>query len=284
MFWFFFLVSVHSHIILSGCHSLRLVLPIEFFVNFIFLSLRSTLQPVQIQSEIKVSGFLDCLQQMDWFFPGECEFYMKKKKTDWLATLLRSKFFGSCVHHLELRKNEENVFCIDCNLGFCRHCTTAHCFHRRLQICKYVYHDVVRLQEMQKHLDCSKIQTYKINGEKAVHLNPRPQSKDAKPSTKSKFGGTCEACGRYLQDLPNRFCSIACKVSVISVKPKDQSNNFIDTPFKEICSQETDMNEMESSISMADSSEEIRAWRISALKPRKLLCKRKGIPRRAPFC
>jgi hypothetical protein len=55
-------------------------------------------------------------------------------------------------------------------------------------------------------------QTYKINGEKAIHLNPRPQSKDAKPSTKSKFGGTCEACGRYLQDLPNRFCSIACKV------------------------------------------------------------------------
>lgn len=55
-------------------------------------------------------------------------------------------------------------------------------------------------------------QTYKINGEKAVHLNPRPQSKDTKPSTKSKLGGTCEACGRYLQDLPNRFCSIACKV------------------------------------------------------------------------
>ncbi|XP_062150166.1 protein RGF1 INDUCIBLE TRANSCRIPTION FACTOR 1 [Alnus glutinosa] len=227
---------------------------------------------------------------MDWFFQAGCEFYMKKKKTDWLSTLLHSKFFGSCIHHQELRKNEENVFCIDCSLGFCRHCMTAHCFHRRLQICKYVYHDVVRLQEMQKHLDCSKIQTYKINGEKAVHLNPRPQSKDTKPSTKSKLGGTCEACGRYLQDLPNRFCSIACKVSVISVKPKDQSHNLIavpipeiDMPSKENCYQETDMVE-ESSISIADSSEEIRAWLNSALKPRKLLHKRKGVPRRAPLC
>ena len=57
------------------------------------------------------------------------------------------------------------------------------------------------------------MQAYKINGEKAVHLNPRPQQKDAK-SSKTKGGGTCcEACGRHIQDLPNRFCSIACKVS-----------------------------------------------------------------------
>lgn len=81
-------------------------------------------------------------------------------KRDWLSTLLQSKFFGSCVHHQEIRKNEENVFCIDCSLGFCRHCMAAHCFHRRLQICKYVYHDVVRLHEMQKHIDCSKIQVF----------------------------------------------------------------------------------------------------------------------------
>lgn len=45
-----------------------------------------------------------------------------------------------------------------------------------------------------------------------MHLNPRPLAKDAKPSTKAKFGASCEACGRYLQDMPNRYCSIACKV------------------------------------------------------------------------
>ena len=82
-----------------------------------------------------------------------------KKKTDWLTTLLQSEFFGSCSDHQDLRKNEKNVFCIDCSLQFCRHCD-AHSQHRWLQICKYVYQDVVRLQEMQKHLDCSKIQVF----------------------------------------------------------------------------------------------------------------------------
>ncbi|KAB2620092.1 hypothetical protein D8674_037052 [Pyrus ussuriensis x Pyrus communis] len=181
-----------------------------------------------------------------------------------------NKFFGSCGVHQHLRKNEKNVFCIDCSLRLCRHCMTSHCLHKKLQICKYVYHDVVRLQEIQKHLDCSKIQTYKINGEKAVHLNSRPQSKDAKPSTKAKFGASCEACGRYLQDMPNRYCSIACKVIVVAC------HNY---------NSETNMSEMESSsISLAESSEEMNAWVCPALKPRRLLHKRKGIPRRAPLC
>lgn len=54
--------------------------------------------------------------------------------------------------------------------------------------------------------------TYKINGEKAIHLNSRPQAKDARPSTKSKNGASCVTCKRYIQDHPNRFCSISCKV------------------------------------------------------------------------
>ncbi|KAF3432083.1 hypothetical protein FNV43_RR26822 [Rhamnella rubrinervis] len=222
-----------------------------------------------------------------------CKLYNKKNNTDWLSTLLRSEFFGSCFHHQDSRKNEKNLFCIDCNVGLCRHCMTSHCLHRRLQICKYVYHDVVRLQEMQKHLDCSKIQTYKINGEKAVHLNPRPQSKDSKPSTKSKCAASCEACGRYIQDLPNRFCSIACKVSLVPMNPLDQSHNkFITVPIaqygdlslKESYNSETNTSEMESSLSLAESVEEVHAWVSAALKPRKLLHKRKGIPLRAPFC
>ncbi|XP_047268597.1 protein RGF1 INDUCIBLE TRANSCRIPTION FACTOR 1 isoform X2 [Capsicum annuum] len=135
-----------------------------------------------------------------------------KKGANWIENLLNSKFFESCGYHREIRRNEKNMFCIDCNLCFCKHCvsSSSHCFHEWLQICKYVYHDVVRLHEIQKYLNCSEIQTYKINGEKAVHLNPRPQSKDSKTS-KLKGSVTCEACGRHLQDLPNRFCSIACK-------------------------------------------------------------------------
>ncbi|XP_044490799.1 protein RGF1 INDUCIBLE TRANSCRIPTION FACTOR 1-like [Mangifera indica] len=221
-----------------------------------------------------------------------------KKKTggggDWLSTLLHCEFFLSCIEHQQLRKNEKNVFCIDCNLDFCRHCEAAHGLHRRLQICKYVYQDVVRLQDMQKHLDCSKIQTYKINGEKAVHLNPRPQLKDAKPSTKSKMGASCEACGRYLQDLPNRFCSIACKVYVVSVKPKDESHKIISIPIhecndlswkKNYNNSENSSSGKDSSLSLTDPSDESQGIMLnSGLKPRKQLHKRKGIPHRAPLC
>ncbi|KAL0409041.1 UNVERIFIED_CONTAM: hypothetical protein Sradi_1838500, partial [Sesamum radiatum] len=85
----------------------------------------------------------------------------KRKQAEWVSGLLRSKFFASCVDHGELRKNERNLFCIDCNLCFCKHCVTSpvhDCLHRLLQICKYVYHDVVRLHDIQKHLDCSLIQ------------------------------------------------------------------------------------------------------------------------------
>lgn len=88
-----------------------------------------------------------------------CRIIVKNRpSTDWLSSLLHREFFGSCLIHKYLRKNEQNLFCIDCKLGLCRHCSTAHGLHRRIQICKYVYQDVVRLQEMQKHLDCSKIQ------------------------------------------------------------------------------------------------------------------------------
>ncbi|KAL4361147.1 hypothetical protein GQ457_04G010220 [Hibiscus cannabinus] len=218
-----------------------------------------------------------------------CGLYIKKK-TDWLSTLLESEFFGPCFDHQDLRKNDKNVFCIDCCLEFCRHCK-AHSQHRSLQICKYVYQDVVRLQEMQKHLDCSKIQTYKINGEKAVHLNPRPQAKDAKPSTKSKTGAACESCRRYLQDPPNRFCSIACKVSAVNVKPKGQSRKielqiqeFHSLSWKDNQNSEASSEEKQSSLSSTDlSEEETKTWVIKSLKPRKQLNKRKGTPQRSPL-
>lgn len=83
-----------------------------------------------------------------------------KKGANWIENLLNSKFFESCGYHREIRRNEKNMFCIDCNLCFCKHCvsSSSHCFHEWLQICKYVYHDVVRLHEIQKYLNCSEIQ------------------------------------------------------------------------------------------------------------------------------
>ncbi|KAL5553294.1 hypothetical protein UlMin_040695 [Ulmus minor] len=221
----------------------------------------------------------------------KCKLPVKKKETDWLNSLLRCEFFESCVHHEDVRKNEKNWFCIDCHVGFCRHCVSVHCLHRRLQICKYVYHNVVRFHDIQKHLDCSKIQTYKINGEKAVHLNPRPQPKDAKPSTKAICAGSCEACGRYLQDPPNHFCSIQCKISVVQVKPKENRQNFMSSISQnsqsENSNSETNQSEIESSLSLAESGEEVHvSWISAALKPRNKSFgrkKKKGNPTRSPL-
>ncbi|KAL8535863.1 hypothetical protein ACS0TY_011488 [Phlomoides rotata] len=213
----------------------------------------------------------------------------KKAAAEWVRSLVGSEFFGLCVDHGDLRKN---MFCIDCNLSFCKHCviSSAHncsCLHRLLQICKYVYRDVVRLHDIQPYLDCSLIQAYKINGEKAVHLNPRPQQKDGK-STKTKGGGTCcEACGRHIQDLPNRFCSIACKISVdaILMSTERTTSNVNGIPSLETECESSYENGCASPLSLTDSSSEvIQAWWNSSLRPKKVVHKRKGFPRRSPLC
>ncbi|KAL7110811.1 hypothetical protein ACP275_05G049700 [Erythranthe tilingii] len=226
----------------------------------------------------------------------------KPAAAEWVSGLLRSKFFGSCVDHGELRRNEKNLYCIDCNICLCKHCVISPApprgclhFHRLLQICKYVYRDVVRLHDIQHHLDCSLIQAYKINGEKAVHLNPRPQLKDAKNSkAKGSFGTCCESCGRHIQDLPNRFCSIACKVSSTDkeITINNGRNEIISTSmsnighFRKLDHEENSFeNGYASSQSLTESSEVIQAWFGSALRPKKMLHKRKSLaPRRAPMC
>ncbi|XP_057777647.1 protein RGF1 INDUCIBLE TRANSCRIPTION FACTOR 1 [Salvia miltiorrhiza] len=230
-----------------------------------------------------------------------CKIRSRKRKPEataaeewkWISGLLRSKFFGTCVDHGDFRKNEKNLFCIDCNLCLCKHCVTSssppphhRCFHRLLQICKYVYRDVVRLHDIQPYLDCSLIQAYKINGEKAVHLNPRPQLKDAK-SSKTKGGGTCcEACGRHIQDLPNRFCSIACKVSVDGEEMIINGSEQIPWSEGQIPSLETEENSYENGYgSLTESSEVIQAWwRSPLMRPkRRMLHKRKSLPKRSPL-
>ncbi|XP_039040575.1 uncharacterized protein LOC120178864 [Hibiscus syriacus] len=135
------------------------------------------------------------------------------------------------------------------------------------------------------------IMRYKVNGEKAVHLNPRPQPKGAKPSTKSKSGSACEACGRYLEDPPNRFCSIACKVSAVDVKPNGQSHKMglqiqeiQNLSLKENQNSGSSSEGKESTLSSTDLSEEKTKTRVTeSLKPQKQLNKRKDTPQRSPF-
>ncbi|KAI4357480.1 hypothetical protein L6164_001428 [Bauhinia variegata] len=241
------------------------------------------------------------------------EILSEENNTDWLNTLLHSSF-RKCKDHRDLRYSDKNVFCIDCTLRLCKHCKEAHSLHRRLQIYRYVYQDVVRLSDLQKHFDCSKIQTYISNNERIIHLHPRPALDDTNPTRRSKCGdhcpkpqfkvtklssrlksgGACEECGRNLQDERNRFCSIACKISVVSMEelhgnqnsertsegPVNQCAKLITTQKPEVLgpslNDDNQNSETESSISVAESDD-----RFELMNFRKR--PRKGLPQRSPF-
>jgi hypothetical protein len=134
------------------------------------------------------------------------------QKPAWLEALLSEKFFVACMKHSTLKKNERNVFCVDCNGGVCQHCVGAHRSHCLLQIRRYVYHDVIRLQDIQRLLDCSEVQTYIINSARVVFLNQRPQPRPSKG-----LGNACATCERSLQESYS-YCSVACKVDDVVVR------------------------------------------------------------------
>ncbi|MED6171531.1 hypothetical protein PIB30_041509 [Stylosanthes scabra] len=125
----------------------------------------------------------------------------------WLQRLMGETFFGGCGSHQNQRKNEKNVFCLHCCLSICPHCLPFHRLHPLLQVRRYVYHDVVRLDDLEKLIDCSNIQPYTINSAKVIFLNQRPQSRSCKGSANS-----CFTCDRILQE-PFHFCSLSCKVN-----------------------------------------------------------------------
>jgi len=130
-------------------------------------------------------------------------------KPAWLEALLTDKFFVACPMHVDLKKNENNIFCIHCSRSICHHCLPTHRSHHLLQVRRYVYHDVIRLHDMQKLVDCSCVQTYIINNARVVFLKQRPQSRPAKG-----FSNYCKTCERSLQES-YRFCCIACKVESV---------------------------------------------------------------------
>ncbi|KAF2282232.1 hypothetical protein GH714_005434 [Hevea brasiliensis] len=124
-------------------------------------------------------------------------------------------FFGDCGVHENRRKNEKNIFCLLCCLSICPHCLPTHRSHPLLQVRRYVYHDVVRLGDLEKLVDCSYIQPYTINSAKVIFLNQRPQSRPCKGSA-----NVCFTCDRILQE-PFHFCSLSCKVDHLVAQEED---------------------------------------------------------------
>ncbi|CDP10500.1 unnamed protein product [Coffea canephora] len=99
----------------------------------------------------------------------------------------------------------------------------SHRFHRLLQVRRYVYHDVVRLEDLEKLIDCSNVQAYTINAAKVVFIKKRPQNRQFKGS-----GNFCTSCDRCLQE-PFIHCSLGCKVDSVLKHYKDLS------PFLRAC-------------------------------------------------
>ncbi|KAG8657525.1 protein RGF1 INDUCIBLE TRANSCRIPTION FACTOR 1 [Manihot esculenta] len=138
-------------------------------------------------------------------------------KPAWLEGLMAETFFGGCGVHENRRKNEKNIFCLLCCLSICPHCLFSHRSHPLLQVRRYVYHDVVRLGDLEKLIDCSYIQPYTINSAKVIFLNQRPQSRSCKGSA-----NVCFSCDRILQE-PFNFCSLSCKVDHLVEQEEDLS-------------------------------------------------------------
>ncbi|GJZ41823.1 PLATZ transcription factor family protein [Tanacetum coccineum] len=70
---------------------------------------------------------------------------------------------------------------------------------------RYVYHDVLRVNDAEKLMDCSNIQSNFTNGAYVVFLNQRPQTRC------KALKNCCIWCRRGVQES-NFYCSIFCKI------------------------------------------------------------------------
>ncbi|RDX65609.1 hypothetical protein CR513_55726, partial [Mucuna pruriens] len=232
---------------------------------------------------------------------------------NWLLSLKEEKFFTRCLIHGSVKKNEKNIFCLDCCTSICLHCLPFHCSHVLLQVRRYMYNDVLRLGDAQTLLNCSLVQPYTTNKTKVVFLKQRPPTRSHKGSN-----NLCITCGRSLQD-PYIFCSLSCKVhqhlllitKSTTIKETWNKYEFSVLLDKERSSENTE--EIEDSEMTRDSVLEMPTWTSSCtvsgstsissgdvaenepLKKKRssddmvpsiwysMVSRRKGVPHRSPF-
>ncbi|KAG8379078.1 hypothetical protein BUALT_Bualt07G0050800 [Buddleja alternifolia] len=137
--------------------------------------------------------------------------------THWLEKFFNMTFFSKCSVHQYLQKNELKRYCITCDVSACIHCISSklHDGHDILTIYRHVYQEAVPLSQLENHIDCSKIQTYKCNQNWVISLKPLPHTGSG---ALIQGDGACRVCKRKLTK-PNDefwFCSIACKFQPIS--------------------------------------------------------------------
>ncbi|XP_078448109.1 PLATZ transcription factor family protein [Wolffia australiana] len=191
----------------------------------------------------------------------------------WLDALMKDKFFNPCAAHATARKNERNVFCLDCCLTLCPHCLPSHPPHRLLQIRRYVYHDVVRVDELGKLIDCDLVQAYTTNSAKVVFISERPQTRPFRTSA-----NVCITCDRSLQE-PFIFCCLSCKVKYLTKTEGAMAKNLFRCDFLPLPnSSELDEDGQMTPDSVLDSAE---GWPGAGESARK---KRSGRPAVAGIC
>ncbi|KAK8498522.1 hypothetical protein V6N11_013651 [Hibiscus sabdariffa] len=128
-----------------------------------------------------------------------------------IAAVARRRFSFMYPPHLSLPCLQE---CI------CPNCFSPHSSHRLLQIRRYVYHDVIRLDDATRLMDCASVQSYITNSAKVIFINQRPQTRQFRGS-----GNFCSTCDRSLQD-PYLFCSLSCKVNYM-LRTEDGVSRFL---------------------------------------------------------